>query len=54
MDFQDVGIKIFRKVSSLKEKYLKNLGGKLRGPKMTKNKKIGVLVFTKISFYCHF
>ena len=44
-DFQNVGIKIFREASSLNKKYSKILGGGLRGPKMTKNKKNWISFF---------
>ena len=39
-DFQNVGIKIFRKASSLIKIIFKNFRRGLWGPKMTKNKKI--------------
>ena len=38
-DFQNIGIKIFRKARRLIKKYSKNFRRGLRGPKMTKNDK---------------
>ena len=49
-DFQNIGIKIFRKARRLIKKYSKNFRRGLRGPKMTKNE----IFFTKFSYFCHF
>ena len=48
-DFQNIGIKIFKKARRLIKKYSKNFRRGLRGPKMTKN-----IFCTKFSFFALF
>ena len=53
-DFQNVGIKIFRKARGLIKKILKNFRRGSWGPKMTKNKKNWVLFLPNFHFFAIF
>ena len=53
-DFQNVGIKIFRKARGLIKKILKNFRRGSWGPKMTKNRKNGVLFLPNFPFFAIF
>ena len=53
-DFQNVGIKIFRKARGLIKKIFKNFRRGSWGPKMTKNRKNGVLFLPNFPFFAIF
>ena len=53
-DFQNVGIKIFKKARGLIKKILKNFRRGSWGPKMTKNRKNGVLFLPNFPFFAIF
>ena len=53
-DFQNVGIKIFRKARGLIKKILKNFRRGSWGPKMTKNKKIEFCFYQIFIFFAIF